>query len=242
MDGSTAEGAAAAVQQALNQISSKDWRDRITGLKSMAGASSAVPGIADSLLMNLIDQITHRLSDGNSKVIVAALETLKVLFSRAGDRLLLGLNTVIPALASNLGSTSEKIRYSAAEVLDKLLEVADHVLLIQNFSHCIGHGNLRGKAVLLEKLLEIVINVYPRKPQLVVKHTLPVAFAMMNESRADVRAANVKLIVALGRLMGVQILGYAGNLSLASRERLREILRDHQLCCSDEGHGFGVVL
>lgn len=98
------------------------------------------------------------------------------------------------------------------------------VFAFQNFSHCVGHGNLRGKAVLLDKLQDIVVSVYPRKPQLVIKHTLPVTFAMLNERGADVRAANMQMIETLGRLMGPSLLQYAGNLSQGNKERLQEII------------------
>lgn len=58
-------------------------------------------------------------------------QTLKSLFSGLGDRLGFGLNTLVPALASNLGSTNDKIRIGASHVFDQLMKAVDHVLLIQ---------------------------------------------------------------------------------------------------------------
>lgn len=59
------------------------------------------------------------------------LQTLKSLFLGLGDRLAFGLNTLVPALASNLGSTNDKIRFGASLVFDQMMEAVDHVLLIQ---------------------------------------------------------------------------------------------------------------
>ncbi|GMH44231.1 hypothetical protein BSKO_12165 [Bryopsis sp. KO-2023] len=119
------------LQDALNLISSKDWRERMVCLKTIGSITSRLTNVPEIMLLSCMDQITHRLSDGNSKVIVSALETLTSLFGGLGDRLAFSLNTLVPALASNLGSTNEKIRFSASNAIDQLMSAVDHVLLIQ---------------------------------------------------------------------------------------------------------------
>lgn len=57
-----------------------------------------------------------------------------------------------------------------------------------------------------------------------IKHTLPVAFAMLNERGVDVRTANLQMIETLGRLMGPNLLQYAENLTPNNKERLNEII------------------
>eukprot|EP00803_Ostreobium_quekettii_P000181 evm.model.scf_708.2 EVM.evm.TU.scf_708.2 scf_708:36024-41849(+) len=226
-DEGAANGEAVGLDGALELMVSKDWRQRMTGLRAVAAAVETVPGESDAVVIPLMDTITQRLSDGNSKVIVVALETLKTLFSCAADDVSFHMNILVPALSNSLGSTSDKIRACTEEVIDQLVEVVDHILLIQNFSHCAANGHPKGRVLLLDKLQGIVTNVYPRKPQLVIKHTLPVAFKLMAESKADVRAANLKLLVALAELMGDQLFAYAGGMSLPSKMRLKEMIKSH---------------
>lgn len=66
--------AAGQLQDALNSITSKEWRERLQGLKTIKGLASRLAYVPDSLLVTLMDQMTYRLSDGNSKVIVSGLE------------------------------------------------------------------------------------------------------------------------------------------------------------------------
>lgn len=66
--------AAGQLQDALNSIASKEWRERLQGLKSIKEITPRLAYVPDSLLVTLMDQMTHRLSDGNSKVIVSGLE------------------------------------------------------------------------------------------------------------------------------------------------------------------------
>jgi len=227
LDEGPADGEAIGLERALELMASKDWRQRMTGLRAVAAAAETVPGESDAVVIPLMDTITQRLSDGNSKVIVVALEALKTLFGCAADDLSFHINILVPALSNSLGSTSDKIRACTEEVIDQLMEALDHVLLIQNFSHSAANGHPKGRVVLLDKLQKIVASVYPRKPQLVIKHTLPVAFKLMAESKADVRAVNMKLLVTLAELMGDQLFVYAGGMSLPSKMRLKEMIKSH---------------
>lgn len=79
----------------------------------------------------LAPYLTGRLSDGNSKVNTQALETLHRLFSVLRDRCAPGLNTLVPALTSNLGSTNEKVRSVAIAATDALIANVDPALLVQ---------------------------------------------------------------------------------------------------------------
>lgn len=226
-DEGAADLEAVGLEGALELMASKDWRQRMTGLRAVAAVAETVPRESDAVVIPLMDTITQRLSDGNSKVIVVALETLKTLFSCAADDVSFHMNILVPALSNSLGSTSDKIRACTEELIDQIVKVVDHILLVQNFSQCAANGHPKGRVLLLNKLREIVTSVHPRKPQLVVKHTLPVAFKLMAESKADVRAANMRLLVRLAELMGDQLFAYAGGMSLPSKMRLKEMIKSH---------------
>lgn len=111
----------------------------------------------------------------------------------------------------------------------------------QNFSHCAANGHPKGRVLLLDKLQKVVTSVYPRKPQLVIKHTLPVAFKLMGESKADVRAANMRLLVTLAELMGDQLFAYAGGMSLPSKMRLKEMIKSHGIDLESGSQDLGTA-
>lgn len=72
------------------------------------------------------------------------------------DRALIGLNTMVPALASSLGASAAPIRSAAAQTVATLVASMDPSLLVQNLSHCIKQHDTRGKALLMNKLTAMV--------------------------------------------------------------------------------------
>ena len=75
-------------------------------------------------------------------------------------RILLVMPSLAPALASNLGSTNERVRSSAAAAMDVLVQVVPPGLLVQSLSHIVMHSsNVRGKYVLVDKLAGVVPQV-----------------------------------------------------------------------------------
>lgn len=134
------------------------------------------------------------------------------------------MNTVLPALVSNLASSLEKIRSAAEEVLDHLVEVSDGAHLVQSLSYCCGHSNQRTKAFLIQKLQHLTNGVYSKKPLLVVKYILPVAFSALGDVRIDVREANAELLRELAQVVGDPFLEKAESLTGANRQRLFDIL------------------
>lgn len=72
------------------------------------------------------------------------------------DRLVVGLNTLVPTLASALGASSAPIRSAAGAAVACLVNSVEPSLLVQNFSHCVKQHDTRGKAVLVERLAAMV--------------------------------------------------------------------------------------
>lgn len=66
--------------------------------------------------------------------------------------------------------------------------------------------------------------MYVKKPQLVAKHVVPAAFAMLNNTKAEERAASTQLLSCLAELMGGQLLEKASNLAPAVQQRIRDIV------------------
>ncbi|MEW5296966.1 MAG: hypothetical protein WDW36_000208 [Sanguina aurantia] len=219
------EVSAAALDSCARSVASmgaKDFRERSDALKAVEALLPHLCGAQDSVLVSLMDALTARLADGNSKVSTLALEVLATLFCTLRERSSAGLNTVIPALVSCLGSANDKIRAVATAAVDSLIASVDPALLVQNFSHCVSNGHLRGKPQLVEKLQAIIVAAYPSKPQLVARYAVPAALSLLGDSRGDTRAASTALLTTLARLMGPPLLDHSGNLSPQQQQRVSD--------------------
>ncbi len=64
----------AEVDRVLGQLSSKDWRDRSNALRDVDAMLVRLQGFPDGLLISVMEGLAPRLSDGNAKVLVQALE------------------------------------------------------------------------------------------------------------------------------------------------------------------------
>lgn len=221
MDGATEAALGAATQQ----LDSKDWRERSAGLRALGDLKTVLHTLPESQVALLLDSITNRLSDGNSKVNVLALETVESILPSLGNAVGVGLNTLIPALSANAASTNEKIRSKAVDAMDALVASVDGALLVQNLSHVISHGSARSKAVMIERLEAVVRNCYAAQPRLVGKHALGAALASLMDPKADIRAANSKLLRSLYAAMGPQLLDAASGLAPNMYARLESIVR-----------------
>ena len=196
-------------QNTLDKISSKDWRERYQGLQALEKDLIRLGDIQESKLISAFDALVPRISDGNSKVVVQALQTISDIVTLAKNTSVVVLNILMPNLASTIGSTNEKIRRKASATLYTMCCEVDSVYLIQNMSHCVKHSGPRSQPVLIEHLSHLIPAVYSRKPQLVNKYVIPVAFSMLNEKSTGVRMSMQKLVKSLHKSMGTQLLALA---------------------------------
>jgi hypothetical protein len=89
-------------------------------------------------------------------------QTLAVLLPAAGDRAAPSLGTLVPSLASALGSAQAPLRAAAATALDALTDGSsglDAGVLLQHFAHVVCGGTGRGRPALVEKLAELAAQV-----------------------------------------------------------------------------------
>eukprot|EP00210_Caulerpa_lentillifera_P002627 g2511.t2 len=62
------------VTEILGRLNAKDWRDRISALEDLRHFTDRFQYLKEKDLLNVIDQLTYRLNDGNSKVVLVSLE------------------------------------------------------------------------------------------------------------------------------------------------------------------------
>ncbi|KAF5833407.1 hypothetical protein DUNSADRAFT_10276 [Dunaliella salina] len=188
----------------------------------MAQQHQGLAAAPEAQLVELLDSMTARISEGNAKVAIQALETVGALFHCLRGRCNVGLNTLIPALAATLGSSNDKIRNVGVKATDALVESVDPALLIQNFAHCASHSSVRGRPLLVERLQVLARALWPARPTLVLKHALPAAFSLLNDTKGDGRAAANTLLMGLARLMGPQLQEHASGLQPVLQQRVSD--------------------
>lgn len=157
----------------LHAMNSRDFRERIAGIKDLSQLVASRKSVSEESMVRVLDAITARTQDGNTKVVAEALDALAAMFPAVGDSVAPGLNLLVPSLAAHMGSTNERVRQGAGKALDSLLRSVDQSLLVQHLSHCVSHSTGRGKAAMILVLKDVAVNVFPRRSQLVTKVTRP---------------------------------------------------------------------
>ena len=76
-------------------------------------------------MISCFDALVPRITDGNSKVAVQALQTTSDIVRASKNTSVVVLNVLMPTLASAIGSTNEKIRHKAAKTLGALRRFVD---------------------------------------------------------------------------------------------------------------------
>lgn len=83
----------------------------------------------------------------------SCLQVLTDVFGMVEARTQLIMPSLLPALASNLGSSNQQIRSTATTAMDALVAVVPPGHLLQSLSHIVMHSSsVKSKVILVEKL------------------------------------------------------------------------------------------
>ncbi|XP_077008611.1 TOG array regulator of axonemal microtubules protein 2 isoform X1 [Tamandua tetradactyla] len=214
-------------------LEAKDYQSRMEGVGRLLEHCKAKPELITANLVQVFDAFTPRLQDSNKKVNQCALEALAKMIPLLRDSLHPMLLSVIIAVADNLNSKNPGIYAAAAATLDAMLESMDNLCLLQAFAGRVRF--LRGRAVLgvAERLSVLVASVYPRKPQAVERHVLPVLWYLLSSARGKgavpglggtLRAALRRLCGSLQEQMGSRLRDFAAGQPKPVLNALQELL------------------
>ena len=127
-------------------------------------------------------------------------------------------------------STNDRVKQLSTAALDALIESSEPSLLLQNLTHCVSHGPLRGKHILVDRLTRIVGAVYRSKPGPVVRYALPACFSLLGNGSnfaqsVEVRHAATRLARELAHCCGRDVLlQQASSLSMTIQSKLEDVL------------------
>ena len=186
----------------FSNMGAGDWRVRHSALTELVDIMLKYPVEVAPKLVSIFDHLTLRLADGNSKVLLLALTSLVKLVPVLKNSLEVVLNTLIPSLSQQIGSSNASVRQTTLAVLDAIIQHVDNTSLVQYFANVIAFGNPRAKAVIVEKTAAIVPQVYRQKPQLILKHVLPRAVRLVEDQNGEMRTACTALLQSLHACLG----------------------------------------
>ncbi|XP_074400258.1 TOG array regulator of axonemal microtubules protein 1 isoform X2 [Zonotrichia albicollis] len=214
----------------VGSLNARDFRERIRGVRQLLLDTESSPALVLANIVRIFDAFKPRLHDSNSKVTQVALEAMHRMVPLLKDNLSPVINMLIPAIVdNNLNSKNPGIYAAATNVIQALCQHLDTSLLLQPF--CTKAQFLSGKAKqdLTEKLAELVLELYPRKPCAVEQKVLPVLWHLLGSSAGGSsvpgpRTAAAALAQALWAQMGPGLLARAAAQPPHIRKNLEELL------------------
>ncbi|RMB98469.1 hypothetical protein DUI87_24683 [Hirundo rustica rustica] len=218
------------VRDIVSLLNAKDFRERISGVRQLLLDTESSPALVLANIVRIFDAFKPRLHDSNSKVNQVALEAMHKMVPLLKDNLSPVINMLIPAIVdNNLNSKNPGIYTAATNVIQALCQHLDTSLLLQPF--CTKAQFLSGKAKqdLTEKLAELVLELYPRKPCAVEQKVLPVLWHLLGASGGGgsvpgPRTAAASLAQALWAQMGPGLLAHAAAQPPHISKSLEELL------------------
>jgi len=213
-----------ALPSILSNLRSSDWLLRMEGVSAL---SALVQRQGEQLcrsgrLLATFDALTQQFSYANAKVNVAALQSTLQMVPVLKDHMHTLTATFVPSLAACLASSNMQVRNATPPVLDALVEHVDAAALLPTFANCALYAVPKARSGMIERLASLAAATHASKPNLVLKHALPVAFKLLDDNRTDLRAATAALVNTLHGLVGDAMLEHAGRQSQLVQQRLRE--------------------
>uniref|UniRef100_A0A8C2QJD5 TOG array regulator of axonemal microtubules 2 n=1 Tax=Cricetulus griseus TaxID=10029 RepID=A0A8C2QJD5_CRIGR len=225
-------------------LEAKEFLARMEGVGKLLENCKAKPELIITNLIQVFDAFTPRLQDSNKKVSQWALESLAQMLPILKESIHPMLLSIIIAVADNLNSKNSGISTAASAVLDAMMDSLDHLCLLQAFAGRVRF--LSGPAVLdvTERLSVLVASVYPRKPQAVERHILPVLWYFLNKMIGNGvlpgRGGNVRTVVcrlagSLQEQMGSRLQDFAANQPQHVLKTLQGLLDSESLGAMTKG-------
>ncbi|KAF7483185.1 TOG array regulator of axonemal microtubules protein 1 isoform X2 [Marmota monax] len=222
------------VKVITNLLNAKDFRDRINGIKQLLSDAENNQELVVGNIVKIFDAFKSRLHDSNSKVNLVALETMHKMIPLLRDNLSPIINMLIPAIVdNNLNSKNPGIYTAATNVVQALSQHVDNYLLLQPFCTKAQFLNGKAKQDMTEKLADIVMELYQRKPHATEQKVLVVLWHLLGNmthsgslpgAGGNIRTATAKLSKALFAQMGQNLLNQAASQPPHIKKSLEELL------------------
>lgn len=205
-------------------LRSSDWQVRLQAMDRMLEFVQGNAQVAQLRVQQLFDALEPRLSDNNLRVNIRALEVLQQMIPGLSGALDVVLLQLVQVVANTVASTNRQVQQLGGASMDMLFGWTDKGNMIAAMSAAVVQGNQRVKVSLLDKLAEVVHEVWVEKPQAVSKNVLPLALRHVDEVKHDVRSANIRLLTALQSFMGESFNSHLDSCGVECRAKVFDLL------------------
>lgn len=184
----------------LNHIdlTSTDWKkryenvERLSSLLMQHGSSLA----HSSQLLPAVDSLCRAVTDQNLKVSLHALRAFTKVAPQMAKGLEVHLNLIVNALAVVLGASHSGIVAEAERALSTLKGNTDSCLLFQHVSQVLEGALPKSKGYLLGLLTQLLPSVR-RRPALIAKQAIPLAYRLLEDSKGEMRRISEEYVRTL---------------------------------------------
>ncbi|KAM8945386.1 TOG array regulator of axonemal microtubules protein 2 [Pelodytes ibericus] len=218
----------------LNKLlTAKEYQSKMDGVTLLLDHCKNNVKFVSSNITQIFDSFNPRLQDANKKVNQYALESAVVMIPLLKDCLHHVLLPMVTVVTDNLNSKNSGIYSAAITLLDTLISNIDHLWLLQPFASRVRLISGRAMNDVTERISALVFSVYPRKPQAVERHVLPVLWYFLSNITGNGvlpgRNGNFKDVVSklarnLHKVMGPSLEEYAAGQPQHAVKMLRDLL------------------
>eukprot|EP00520_Triparma_pacifica_P017084 CAMPEP_0118642922 /NCGR_PEP_ID=MMETSP0785-20121206/6096_1 /TAXON_ID=91992 /ORGANISM="Bolidomonas pacifica, Strain CCMP 1866" /LENGTH=1505 /DNA_ID=CAMNT_0006534511 /DNA_START=76 /DNA_END=4589 /DNA_ORIENTATION=+ len=198
------------LQEIFKKMRSKDWSERRDAVTEVVDFVIKYPNKVtnSNKLVTIFDRLCEKLSDGNTKVNILALEGVGRCMEILGGAVGAVLGVLVPALVGNLARTPKLITL-AKGIIENLTQSIDPKQLLQPYCNQIESATTgKSKSFMILKLSDIIPRLFQNSTSnktavtLVSKNVVPVALRCVGDSKPDIKLSCRTLIITLYSLMG----------------------------------------
>ncbi|XP_044147257.1 LOW QUALITY PROTEIN: TOG array regulator of axonemal microtubules protein 2 [Bufo gargarizans] len=221
------------VKELIKLLTAKEYQSKMDGVTLLLEHCKSNVKLVTSNITQIFDAFNPRLQDANKKVNQYALESAAVMVPLLKDSLHHVLVPMVTVITDNLNSKHSGIYTAAVRVLDTLISSIDNLWLLQPFAGRVRFISGRALNDVTERLSGLVTSVYPRKPQAVERHVLPVLWYFLSNitgngvlpgRNGNFKDVVTKLTRSLHKVMGPSLEEYASAQSQHAVRMLADIL------------------
>ncbi|XP_069064723.1 TOG array regulator of axonemal microtubules protein 1 isoform X2 [Pleurodeles waltl] len=222
------------IKALTTSLNAQDFRVRMDGIRNLLLDCETNQDLVVTNIVKIFDAFKSRLHDSNSKVNLLALETMQKIIPLLKDSLSAVVNILFPAIVdNNLNSKNHSIYSAASNVVQALITYLDSYLLLPIVCSKAQHLSGKAKQDMTERLADIVMDLYPRKPHAVEQKVLVVLWHLLGNltnsgslpgAGGNMRTATAKLSKALFAEMGESLLNQAASQPPHIKNTLEEFL------------------
>lgn len=215
----------------LARMSSADWRERAAAIDELVVFCGRERATLGSAVLKVAGDVGARLLDSNNKVSLAAMTAVTTLIPLLrGEEVDRAAPVLIPGLAGALGASARPVSEGANAALDRLLSSGDPAVLLGPLTGQLRTSSSpRLRAALLEKIAGILPVAHARRPAVVVRVALPAIFALLDDSKPDVKTGVADVLLRAAQCVGVDAVLEAARgaaLTEPQQEKVRRALRN----------------